>query len=65
VGISEREKEIKRRRHRRKKLAHFAKRLKEARPSERAVIIEKVRQLTPGADAVFANWEVDEQELQK
>ncbi len=57
-GISERGKEIKRRRHRRKKLNLLAKRLKTAKVSERPVIAEKVRQLTPGADVVIANWEL-------
>ena len=37
-GISERGKEIKRRRHRRKKLNHFAKRLKKATASEKTSI---------------------------
>ena len=47
-GISERHKEIKRRRHRRKKLAQLHGRLKKATVSEKAVIANKIRNLTPG-----------------
>ncbi|HVU90479.1 MAG TPA: DUF6800 family protein [Pirellulales bacterium] len=57
-GISERHKEIKRRRHRRKKLAHLAKKLKTAKVSERPVITDKLRKLTPGADVIIANWQL-------
>ncbi len=46
-GISERGKEIKRRRHRRKKLTQLSKRLKKATVSEKAVIVAKLRNLTP------------------
>jgi len=60
VGCSERTKEIKRRRHRRQKLAKLAERMKSAKPSQRQQIIEKVRQLTPGADDVLRNWGVEE-----
>lgn len=55
-GISERGKELKRRRHRRKKLKLLGKRLGKATVSERGVIAEKVRKLTPGSDVVIANW---------
>lgn len=57
-GISERGKEIKRRRHRRKKLELLSKKLKKAKVSERPMIAEKVRQLTSGADVIIANWEL-------
>jgi hypothetical protein len=57
-GISERHKEIKRRRHRRKKLTHLAKKLKTAKVSERPVITDKLRRLTPGADVIIENWEL-------
>lgn len=57
-GISERAKEIKRRRHRRKKLGRFAKRLEKANASERSAIAEKIRNLTPGAEVVLTNWEL-------
>lgn len=52
-GISERHKEIKRRRHRRKKLEVFQRKLKTATASEKQVIAEKLRNLTPGAEAII------------
>jgi hypothetical protein len=55
-GISERHKEIRQRRHRRKKLTSLAKKLKTAKVSERPVIVDKLRKLTPGADVIIANW---------
>ena len=55
-GISERGKEIKRRRHRRKKLTVFARKLKKATMSEKQVIAEKLRNLTPGAETVIKAW---------
>ena len=59
-GISERGKEIKRRRHRRKKLAQFGKRLKKATVSEKAVIAAKVRRLTSGAEVLIEAWGLGE-----
>ena len=54
-GISDRAQEIKRRRHRKKKIAVFKRKLKKATASERAVIAEKLRKMTPGAEVVIAN----------
>ena len=51
----ERRKEIKRRRHRRKKMASFERKLKKATVSEKVVITEKIRALSPGADKIIAN----------
>lgn len=59
-GISERGKEIKRRRHRRKKLEHFAKKLKKATVSEKGVMAAKLRNLTDGAEVIIANWQLEE-----
>ncbi len=52
-GISERHKEIKRRRHRRKKIELFKRRIKKATASEKQHIAEKLRRLTPGAVVVI------------
>ena len=60
-GISERHKEIKRRRHRRKKLEHFAKKLKQASFSEKTVIVEKLRNLTPGGEVIIENWGLNQE----
>ncbi len=59
-GISERGKEIKRRRQRRKKLQHLGKRLKKATASEKAVIAAKVRNLTAGAEVIIDRWQLRE-----
>ena len=60
VGCSERRKEIKRRWHRRKQMVQLHKRLEKATVSERGEIARKVRELTPGADKIIANWGLDE-----
>lgn len=54
-GINERHKEIKRRRHRRKKLEVIQRKLKTATASEKQVIAEKLRNLTPGAETIIQN----------
>jgi hypothetical protein len=56
VPISERRKEIKRRRHRRRKLAHWAKKLEKATVSEKAAIADKIRNLTPGGNIIVEAW---------
>ena len=55
---SERQKEIKRRRHRRKKMTQFAAKLEKATVSEKAVMAEKLRALTPGAEEIIDRWEL-------
>lgn len=59
-GISERGKEIKRRRHRREKINKFAAKLKKATASERLTIAQKIRSLTSGSETILANWELIE-----
>ncbi len=59
-GISERHKEIKRRRHRRKKLGQLKGRLGKATASEKAVIAGKIRNLTSGAEGLIDAWELRE-----
>lgn len=59
MPISERRKEIKRRRHRRKKTAQFAKKLPKATVSERAAIAEKLRSMTPGGQVIIDAWELE------
>jgi hypothetical protein len=51
---------LKRRRHRRKKVKLFGRRLKKATVSERAVIAEKVRKLTPGAEQIIDAWGIED-----
>ncbi len=54
-GISDRAQEIKRRRQRRKKLSTFKRRLRTATASEKALIVEKIRRMTPGCEQVILN----------
>ena len=49
-GISNRMKEIKRRRHRRQKLAKFETKLKKATASEKLVMADKLRKMTAGCN---------------
>lgn len=62
MGImgSEREREIRRRRHRKKKVAHLKKRSEKASASEKQVIAGKLRELTPGADSIITSLELEE-----
>lgn len=60
MSCSERRKEIKRRRHRRKKLEHYKGRLKKATVSEKGVIAGKLRGLTPGAEDLIDNLQLEE-----
>lgn len=59
-GISDRAQEIKRRRHRRKKLKKLAGRLKKATVSEKAMIASKLRRMTPGAEVIIESWGLKE-----
>ncbi len=56
MTICERKKEIKRRRKRREKLTKLKKRLPKATKSEQVEIARKVRDITPGAEVIIANW---------
>lgn len=55
MGCSERQKEIKRRRQRRKKMANIKRKLKKATVSEKQHLTEKIRNMTPGSDVVLEN----------
>ncbi len=56
---NERRKELKRRRHRRKKVEAFGRKLEKATVSEKATMAEKLRGLTPGAEDVIERWELE------
>ena len=60
MGISERHKEIKRRRHRRKKMAALVRKAEKANVSEKAVIAQKIRQLTPGGEVIVNRLQLEE-----
>lgn len=59
-GISDRMQEIKRRRHRKKKMALFARKLAKASGSEKAVIAQKLRNLTPGAEVIIERLKLED-----
>lgn len=50
---TERTRELRRRRHRTKKVAKLLARAEKANPSDKAVVVDKLRKLTPGADAII------------
>jgi hypothetical protein len=60
VSCSERRKEIKRRRHRRKKLDQCKRKLGNASVSETAHIANKIRNLTPGGQIVIDRLGLEE-----
>ena len=59
-GISNRMKEVKRRRHRRQKLAKLQSRLKKATTSEKLAMAEKIRKLTPGCETVITRMGLED-----
>jgi hypothetical protein len=59
-GISDRKQEIKRRRKRRAKLNHFKRKLKKSTTSEKLVMAEKIRKMTPGAETIIGNLALEE-----
>jgi hypothetical protein len=59
-GIIERHKELRQRRHRKKKLKVFKRRLAKATPSEKAHIAAKIRRLTPGAEIIIGALALEE-----
>ncbi len=61
MGCNERQKEIRRRRHRRKKLVVLQRRAAKASNSEKAVIAEKLRSLTPGCEILIARMGLEDQ----
>ena len=60
MGASERRRELKRRRHRRKKLDKIKAKGGKASPSEKAHLAGKVRRLTPGAEDLIVRWGLEE-----
>jgi hypothetical protein len=60
MSASERKREIRRRRHRKKKIDHFKQRLEKATVSEKAHIATKIRRLTPGGEVIISNLGLEE-----
>jgi hypothetical protein len=60
VSSIERVRELKRRRHRKAKVAKLARRAVKATASEKAVIAEKIRRLTPGGEEIVTRLALEE-----
>lgn len=56
MSISERKKEIRRRRKRHAKYAHFKSKLEKLDASGREKLVAKLRLMTPAADELIAKW---------
>jgi hypothetical protein len=59
VSYSERKRELRRRRHRKKKIKIFARKLATATVSEKGIIADKLRSLTPGGRVIVETWELE------
>jgi hypothetical protein len=59
VSCSERKRELRRRRHRKKKISILVRKLGKAAVSERTVIADKLRALTPGGETIIARLDLD------
>ena len=59
-GISNRMKEVKRRRHRKQKLVKMQTKLKKATTSEKLVMADKLRRMTTGADVLIARMGLED-----
>jgi hypothetical protein len=59
-GQIERDKELRQRRHRKKKMKVFRRKLTKATPSEKAHIAAKIRRLTPGGAVIVAAMGLEE-----
>lgn len=56
----ERVRELKRRRHRKAKITKLSRRATKATASEKAVIAEKIRRMTPGGEQIVARLALEE-----
>jgi hypothetical protein len=59
-GILQRDRELRRRRHRKKKVKILKRKVTKANPSEKAIIAAKIRRLSPGAEVIIANLGLEE-----
>jgi len=60
VPASERKREIRRRRKRREKITQYKVRAPKASTSEKAVLAEKIRKITPGAEEIITALSLEE-----
>ncbi len=59
-GIIERHKELRRRRKRKQKMKVLKRKAGKATPTEKGVIANKIRNMTPGAEVIIASWGLEE-----
>ena len=59
MPASERSRELKRRRHRKKKLGQLKRKVEKASASEKAHVANKIRRLTTGAEVIITRWELE------
>ena len=59
-GILQRDRELRRRRHRKKKVKILKRKATKANPSEKAIIAAKIRRLSPGAEVIIASLGLEE-----
>ena len=59
-GIIQRHRELRQRRHRKKKLGTLKRKLIKANASEKVIIANKIRRLTPGGEVIVANLGLEE-----
>jgi len=59
-GILQRDRELRRRRHRKKKVQILKRKATKSNPSEKAIIAAKIRRLSPGAEVIIANLGLEE-----
>jgi len=55
---TERQRELRKRRHRAKKLGKLHKKCEKANKTEKAAIVHKLRRLSPGADQLIQAWKL-------
>ncbi len=60
MGASERERELRRRRKRYAKLTKLKSKLPKATQSEKLEIVRKLREMSPGAEKLIAEWQLVE-----
>ena len=53
MGGTARRRELRRRRHRRRQMAKLTAKVEKASPAEKQEIARKIRELTPGSDAIL------------
>lgn len=56
---SERRRELRRRRHRKKKVGYLVKKAEKASASEKSLIADKLRRLTPGGHEIVAKYKLE------